>query len=111
VDDERIALKPSLKQREASGVSAVDGEAFALLRGAILDVYPDVVPAPYLIAGGTDSRHFRQISEGVFGFMPVRAEIGDIKRAHGNDERIRTDSFIQGVGFYAHLMRQAGTWQ
>ena len=60
--------------------------------GTIREIFPDAVPAPYLITGGTDSRHFRAISNGVFGFSPIRAEIGDLKRAHGNDERIRVDS-------------------
>jgi carboxypeptidase PM20D1 len=111
VDDERIVLTPSEKRREASSVTATDGEAFALLRRTILDVYPDVVVTPYLITGGTDARHFRAISDGVFGFMPVRAEMGDIRRAHGNDERIATDAFVEGIGFYARLMQQAGAWR
>lgn len=111
VDDPRIALTPSRKQREPSDVSSTDGEAFALLRRAILDVYPDAIPTPYLITGGTDARYFRAISDGVFGFMPVRADMADVKRAHGNDERIRVDAFVEGVGFYAHLMREASRWR
>jgi len=108
VDDEQIVLTPSEKQREPSDVTSTDGEAWALLSGTVRQVYREAVAAPYLIAGGTDSRHFREISDGVFGFMPVRAEIADVKRAHGNDERLSVDSYLEGIGFYAQLIRNAG---
>lgn len=111
IDDERIVLIPSRKRREPSGGTAVGTEAFEMLAETVRRVYPDAIPAPYLIPGGTDSRHFRAISEGVFGFMPVRTGLDDLKRAHGQDESIGVDAYLEGIRFYAQLMRDGGDWQ
>ncbi len=84
--------------------------AYELLIDTIGAVHPYATAMPYLITGGTDARYFRAISDGVFGFMPcVRAE-SDVRRAHGNDERILMTSYIDGIGFYARLMKFAGMW-
>ncbi len=111
VDDERVQITPSEKRREPSSVSEVGTPVYELLTETIREVYPDAVPAPYLISGGTDARYFREISDGVYGFMPVRMGMTDVKRAHGNDERIPLDSFIEGIDFYARMMKKGGTWR
>ncbi len=107
VDDERVQITPRTKRREPSGVTELDTPAWELLTKTIAQVYPDAVVAPFLIPGGTDARYFREVSDGVFGFIPVRADVGDVRRAHGNDERIALDSFFEGVRFYAQIIRNA----
>jgi len=104
VDDPRIELALSEKQREASGVSPSEGPAWDLLARSIRQIYPEAVVAPYLILGGTDARHFRRLSDAVYGFMPVHAPGSDIARAHGNDERIAVDAFRDALRFYTQLL-------
>lgn len=111
VDDDRIRLTLSAKRREASPVTSLDSPAWALLRGAIADHFPDAVAVPFLIPGGTDARRYRRLSDGVFGFVPVRAEVDDMKRAHGNDERIGVDAYLGAIGFYADLIERASAWR
>ena len=105
VADPRVQVEPLEKQREPSSVSPTDSESFDRLRRTIRQVYPDAIPAPYLIFGGADARHFRRLSSNVYGFAPVRLEGDDFKRIHGTNERIDIDHLLDGVRFYAQLMR------
>ena len=107
VDDDRVVLTPSEKQREPSSVTAIDTPAFELLTRSIAQVFPDAIPAPFLIPGGTDARYFREISDGTFGFSPVMANVSDLTRAHGNDERLAVDAYLTAIEFYAQLIENA----
>jgi carboxypeptidase PM20D1 len=110
VDDERIQLTPTTKQRPASLFTRLDTPAWKFLRETIAAHFPEAIPVPFLIPGGTDARHYRGMSDGVFGFVPVRLETGDLRRAHGNDERIPIDSIAGAIGFYAELIERASDW-
>ena len=109
IDDDRIVVSaPS--GREPSSVTSVETSAWATLSDTIRQVYPEVALAPFLIPGGTDARYFREICDNVFGFVPMRNQIEEMKRAHGNDERIRVDSFTEAIDFYARLMMTSEGW-
>ncbi len=51
--------------------------------------------------GGTDSRHFSEISEGIIKFSPMTDPIG----FHGIDERVSIDGYKTTLWFYEQLMR------
>jgi carboxypeptidase PM20D1 len=111
VDDARIRITPTAaKQREASNVSNVGGAGWSLLVSTLRSVYPDAVPTPFLIPGGTDARYYRELTDSAFGFMPARLPPGDFRRAHGLDERLSVASYLEGIRFYAQLLHTAGTW-
>lgn len=107
VDDPRVKIDKLPKRREPSSVSPADSEAFELLAGTIRQVFPGAVVAPHLIPGGTDARHFRRLAENVYGFMPAQLDAGALKRMHGRDEHVPTDAFLDGIRFYAQLVRNA----
>jgi len=91
---------------EASHVSPADTPAYARLRAAILQTFPDALAVPYVITAGTDARRYEGLSRNVYRFLPVRMAPGDLKRVHGADERISLKSYGEAVRFYAHLIRQ-----
>jgi carboxypeptidase PM20D1 len=107
IADERVELKvlgePSLPSR----VSSVDSDAFRLLERTVRELYPEVVVAPGLMLGGTDSRHFDGYAEQVFRFSPVRAKPADLARFHGTDERIAKSNLAELIRFYHRLVEQA----
>ena len=51
-------------------VSRADNEAFALIGAAVRSVYPDAAVAPYVMVQASDSRHFSQVCDSVYRFMP-----------------------------------------
>jgi len=111
IDDERISVTPIGIAKEPTPVSPTDSDAHALLEETIRQVFPETAVVPHLIPGGTDSRHFRAIATGVYGFVPARVSIDEVRRAHGNDERIPVDAYLDGIRFYAQLIRNAGAWR
>ena len=98
-------------RREPSAVSPTDSDGFALLSETIRGSFGEVVIAPNLIPGGTDARHFRGIATNVYGFTPARVAISDARRAHGNDERIGVEAYLDAVRFYARLLEAGGSWR
>jgi len=93
--------------RDPSPVSPTDTPAFALLHRTIEEVFPDAVVAPGLVLGGTDSRHFSEITPNVYRFAPFRYDGDDLKRPHGIDERMSIEGYLDGVRFYVRLLENA----
>ena len=69
INDDQVAIEV-VEEGEPSPVSPVDDDAFRLIESTIVEVFPDAVPAPYVMMAATDSRHFtRDLPAG----LPVRA--------------------------------------
>ena len=67
----------------------------------------DVIVAPGLMIGATDSRHFDGVADNIYKFSPVRAKPEDLKRFHGTNERISTANYAELIQFYHQLLRNA----
>ena len=61
--------------------------------------------APYLVVGGTDSRHYASLTRNVYRFLPVLADPPDLRRFHGTDERVSVDNYAQVIQFYGQFIR------
>ena len=81
---------------EPSAVTDTASPAFRRLVSAVSQTVPGVLPAPYLMVGGTDSRFYRRISGGIVNFFPMT----DAKGAHGINERLPIIDLQRGI----HLM-------
>ena len=90
---------------EPSPVSPVDSDAFALLQSTVDAVYPGVPAVPYVMNGGTDSKHFTRICDKVYRFAGFRFSNEERAAMHGNDETLRTQSYLDGVRFYIKLLQ------
>jgi carboxypeptidase PM20D1 len=106
IDDPEIEIVVE-SVNEASPVADVGSDAFALLSALIHEVAPDAVVAPALVVGGTDTRHYAQISENGFRFLPIRFEAEDLERMHGRDERLSIQNLHFAIDFYERLLRRA----
>ena len=107
VADDRIEIKPLGTPAEPSRVSAADADGYRVIERAIREVFPDAMVAPSLVLVGTDSRHFGDIADQVYRFMPIRFKPEDLARPHGTDERIAIDQLADMVRFYHRLLTQA----
>jgi carboxypeptidase PM20D1 len=90
--------------REASAVSSTRSFGFVALQRTVAEVFPGAVVAPGLLAGATDSRHYEDLAESTFRFIPTRLARGDLKRIHGLDERIAVESYGDMIRFYVRLI-------
>jgi acetylornithine deacetylase/succinyl-diaminopimelate desuccinylase-like protein len=82
--------------------SPADTELFRVMSRAMIDDSPGSTVSPIVSAGTSDSRYFRARGFVAYGVAPFRVNYYDADTVHGNDERIRTRFFAQGV----HLMRR-----
>jgi len=80
--------------------------AFALLESTIAEVFPDAVPAPYVMMAATDSRTFCAISERVYRFAPFRMTKAQREAIHSYDEHLGVDDFLDGVRWYQRLIER-----
>jgi carboxypeptidase PM20D1 len=92
---------------EASRVAATDAPGYRAIARTLAELHPDVVVAPALMIGGTDSRHFDGVAANVYKFSPVRATPEDLKRFHGTNERISTANYVEMIQFYHQLIGNA----
>ncbi len=102
--DPRVKVVEARETREASPVSPTDSEGYRLVERTIRQVFPEAIVAPYLLPGGTDSRHFTALTSNVYRFGAIRVGSGDLRRAHGTDERMSLEALVQMVAFYTVLL-------
>jgi carboxypeptidase PM20D1 len=104
VADPRVAVEVAREAWEPSPVSPTDSEGFRLVERTIRQLFPDAVVAPYLLPGGTDSRHYGKLTSDVYRFAAIRLAQEDLPRAHGTDERLGVDALAQMIAFYMQLL-------
>jgi carboxypeptidase PM20D1 len=54
--------------------------------------------------GATDARWYAPLSAHVYRFVPLRLAPEDLRRIHGNNERISVANYAELVRFYAQLL-------
>jgi carboxypeptidase PM20D1 len=107
VDDDRVEIDV-VERQEPSPVSPYgpDEPAFRLLHDTIHEVFPDAVPAPYVMMGATDSNFFTAICERVYRFAPFRMTKAQREAIHSFDEYIGVEDFLDGVRWYQRLIER-----
>ncbi len=111
VNDRRVEIRLLDREsvKEPSRQSAVDSAGYKTIERTIRQVMPDAVVAPSLVVGATDTRHFDDLAEDVYRFLPVVLVPDDTRRIHGTDERIGVEDYKNCVRFYVQLLvNQAG---
>jgi len=102
INDDRITVeKLTVFIGEPTEVTSEDSFAFKKINEITKKTFPNTVTAPFLMIGGTDSRHFNEVSDGIIKFSPMTDPIG----FHGIDERISIDNYRTTLWFYEQLMR------
>ena len=109
--DDGVTVRPLELQRPPSPLSLTDSVAFRQLQRTILEIYPSVVVAPFVVVAGTDASHYddRTLSQNVYRFVPWRLGKDDLKRIHGIDERLSRDDYVTMVRFYERLLRNTAS--
>jgi carboxypeptidase PM20D1 len=99
-----------VEEGEASPVSPVDDDAFRLIESTVVELFPDAVPAPYVMMAATDSRHFTTICPRVYRFAPFRMSKAQRQAIHSYDEHLGIDDFLTGVDWYQRLIERLPPW-
>ncbi len=103
INDERVSVSVHMAN-EPSPVSSTESFGFRLLERTIRGSDGAVLVTPYLVQGGTDAKHFVELSDSVYRFMMFRANPVTMKRVHGVDEQISIEDYVEAVRFYHALL-------
>jgi carboxypeptidase PM20D1 len=114
LDHVRKTVGPSVKVAQ-EGSHAIDPSPetdtatpeFALLQRTVAEALPGALTAPNLLSGGTDTRHYEQLTRNVYRFLPVRVTAEDLRRLHGTNERVGVEDYATAVRFYVRLVKNA----
>jgi carboxypeptidase PM20D1 len=108
IDDKRIEIVVGGRfSAEASPVSSSDTRSFRTVSRAIRSVVPEAIVAPYLVVVVTDARHYSNLTDHVFRFLPLRLTPRDLERMHGADERVAIRDYYAAIRIYRQLLLDA----
>lgn len=107
IDDDRIQIDEGNFNTEPSKVSSYDAPGFSLLHKTIAEVYPEALVSPYMVVAATDARHYGQLSDQIYRFLPTRINKSNVKSIHGLNERIAVADYETAVYFYTQLIKNA----
>lgn len=105
INDERVHIRQWGKFTPSSPVSSYESEGFTQIRDLARDHFDSIAVAPFLVIGGTDSRHYQEVAHNSYRFLPVLLDRDDLNRIHGKDERISLDNFGTMISFYYHFLK------
>jgi carboxypeptidase PM20D1 len=104
IQDHRVTIKRTGRFfSEPSPVTDTHSPAFQRLVSAVSQTIPNVLPAPYLGVGGTDSRFYRRLSAGVVNFFPMT----DARGAHGINERLPLLDLQRGIHLVSTIIEES----
>ena len=106
IGDERVKIVANKDFiAEPSAVTPDDGFAFKLVAETVHKTWPETIVTPFLMIGGTDSRHLEIISTQIIKFSPMTDPLG----FHGIDERVSVRSYGETMWFFENLIRTANS--
>lgn len=99
----KIVLEDFSDSLEPSPVSPSGSEAYKIFTGTIKQVMgEDIIVAPSLMTGNTDTKFYWGLSKNIYRFSPLRDE--GKANGHTVDERVGMKEHIEGVRLYAQLI-------
>ena len=108
IDDTRIEMTVGGRfTAEPSPVSRSGTEGFRTISRALRSVVPQAIVAPYLVVVVTDARHYSELTENAFRFLPLRLTSQDLERMHGLDERVAIRDYYTAIRIYRQLLVDA----
>ncbi|KAK1329388.1 hypothetical protein QTO34_011572 [Cnephaeus nilssonii] len=113
VVDDRVQFHV-LEAFEPLPVSPFDDQAlgYQLIRQTIQSVFPEInIVAPGICIAQTDSRHYTNLTTGIYRFNPLYLQPQDFSGIHGINERISVQAFETQVKFLFEFIQNADTEQ
>lgn len=103
VADDRVEVE-ALRPPRTPNLSPPDTELYKALADTMRRRAPGAVVAPRILAGFTDNWVFRTLGLQAYGFSPFVLGADELRRVHGNDERISLENLGAGARAYTELL-------
>lgn len=81
---------------------------FRMLEQAVKEIFPGVVPVPYIMNGASDARFMSRVSDNCLRFAPFSISREQMQSVHGPNENLDLETLAPAVDFYRWLMTHVG---
>ena len=111
---EKVLADPTVKvliksQRPSSPPARLSPEIMEPVGQVTREIFGDIPVIPTMLTGATDSRFFRTIGIPAYGVSGLFMDPATDARAHGRDERMRMQSYYEGLEFLYRLTKRLAT--
>jgi acetylornithine deacetylase/succinyl-diaminopimelate desuccinylase-like protein len=106
VNDPQVRLEVQPNAGLAAPPSSLESEFYASISKVAAEEFPGVPVLPYQSTWATDSAQLRLHNVQAYGLWPFPVTDEDLKRMHGDDERISIASFNKGVDVLARIVSE-----
>lgn len=96
----------AIQTSEATRASDPQSPGMRHLSRCIQAVFPDAVVTPYLMVGGTDCRHYQEVCDNAYRFLPARVSQEELALMHGRGEYLSVDNLQHMLDFYTLFLRE-----
>ena len=103
---EPAGVKVELVLAFAPAVSSTESEFFQHIKSMTASMHPGSRVAPAVSTGFTDSHFTRKLGIDSYGFNPIIFDPNDFSGVHGNNERVKVSSYLQGTEDLHQIVRQ-----
>lgn len=103
-DIETVVLEPGFP----SPLSDSDSDAFKLVSQAVSATFPEVITAPYMMTGASDSRFLSRVCDNCIRFVPFLISQEQMNSVHGIDENVDIATLAPAVDFYKFILKESG---
>jgi len=107
IDNDSITVSVLGKGNNPAPVSDPESPAFLTIHKTIRSVFPDVVVAPYVMLGATDSKFYSGVTSAIYRFSPVPLNDAETQTIHGTNERIGVKDYQNMIRFYVALIQNS----
>ncbi|WP_309668854.1 M20/M25/M40 family metallo-hydrolase [Gemmatimonas sp.] len=109
-NDPLLTVKMTTALAASSPASPDTSLLYRVLAAESKSQWPEAEVTPYLFQAGTDAAAWRNRGIPVFGIYPYPISTDELRRMHGNDERVSVESLRQGTEMvFRTLKRVAGS--
>lgn len=107
IDNESIMVSILGKGNNPTAISDPEAPSFGVINRTIKSIFPDVVVAPFVMLGATDSKFYAALSPAIYRFSPVPLNEAETQGIHGTNERIAAKDYQNMVRFYVALIQNS----
>ncbi|MBF9014895.1 MULTISPECIES: M20/M25/M40 family metallo-hydrolase [unclassified Oceanispirochaeta] len=89
-------------------IEPVHGEnrGYNWVKETLAETHPEVIPAPFLVNGSTDSKYYRDLTGQIIRFTPLILSKESINSIHGVNEKVSLENLNRALGFYYKLIKK-----
>jgi carboxypeptidase PM20D1 len=109
VANENIEVKRLGKGQLASQVSDWNTKGYLAISDSVKEVYGDIIVAPGLMVGGSDSKHYEKAAKNSFRFNPFPLAADELSGLHGINERIKKEDFLNGIRSFVRIIQKGSS--